>query len=549
MNILAQPEDFIESLQRHFNENNPDGNRLHLNWKRGKGENYSIEYAAGNIFLKGESIAAVIFGMSLIKTAAFSGHLAEYLGKHSSKLGTRALWIKELDDKIKPLSKEKTAFLCQKILLLGYNTLIFEFPIEELEECLTHLEKFIPTIDNYGLKIAIKIYHSPIAQPYPFNKEYKDYLKQSLQPIINHSSWIDYLFWEAHIYNYEAEKTLKGRNFLYQDLAKIEAQTLETLLPSPCRLIYSIPTKDILSAEKQSRWILAFSYELSEKTLIAFSSLAGDPCFDYLPPHPLWEVLRREKNKSHANFLPLLNTGLVGQGEGFWPIFSLDLNNRYLLRCDSTLFAGAISITAYLPKEESLLSCSLWTAAYTMLGEGQNSPLAETWFGAYCPDILKYKDHDRILGEMRQISIMIGYLSTYPRDDKANASREEYRILSESLLSRLRVLQASIDNQQTENSKHLKLKDYFTFFLRDGRRLILRFLQQHQITMVNGLTDDDSQESFWTTTSTAGSHGWNAGTKVFIREEPSKGEAGSIMEKIYEEVVLFSSSAKIESPL
>jgi hypothetical protein len=269
---------------------------------------------------------------------------------------------------------------------------------------------------------------------------------------------------------------------------------------------------------------------------LAFSANAGDPCDDFLPQHPLWEKIRTAKYSCCMNLLPIVNIGLVNQGEGLWPILSLDKISLYLERCKPGRFSGAVIVTSHTPREDAILSCSLWTASQVLWGNGEGGLLAETWFKAYRPDLYQHPGWQTLLREMREVAINIGLLRSLLKEKRGDIAKEEFRILTDSILSRLKCLFAKINNLKSNGSERPNLKEYFSYFYRDARRLILRFLQHYQMPLLGVLDGDDMKPSFWTEISNANSQGITSGVNVVLLEEPRKGDPQSQMTKIYEEV-------------
>jgi len=297
-------EQFIQKLQQDFIDDHPDGPDLNLKWNsQGRGEGYSLSYAGGKATIEAESPLAATFGLSLLRTALASGHLAEYLGDHTPKFALRPLWVKNLR-KSWLEDGHSVEKMCQRILLLGYNTFIFAS--SDIDE------KILNVINAYGIRVSIKLKTEPSKAPSFFDTDYPEYLEKILRPVTRWSENIDFLSWESTIYNQQVYQHRNARDLLQLDLARLEIEKLEDQLEGRCQLIYSIPTLNTPMAEKQSHWIPTLCNEISEKTIISFSAHAGDPCSDYLPPHPLWEKLRSAKHYSHLNLLPIVNIGCFG---------------------------------------------------------------------------------------------------------------------------------------------------------------------------------------------------------------------------------------------
>lgn len=535
---MIDVEDFIRKLQENFIKEFPDSPKLSLKWKRnGKEEGFSLSYAGGEITLIAESPFAAVSGMSLLRVAVSSGHLLEYLGEHHPKFSLRPLWVRNLGENSWFKDVHYVERMCQRILLLGYNTIIFDLSSLQKDDVWCSLQKILDIVTAYGIKISIKLIGDPSKVPFLFDDDYCESLEEILLSITERSKYIDYLFWESTIYTQEVNEHHKVKDFLQIDLARLEVEKLEEQLKGSCRLIYSIPTQNTSIAKKQGKWIPQLSHEISENTTIAFSAHAGDPLNDFLPLHPIWETLRTSNNSSFLNLLPIINSGLVKQGEGLWPIFSQDQTNCYLSRCKPSVLSGVITMTTHVPRENALLSCNLWVTAQTLWRDGSPSLLMDTWIRAFRPEYLQYDDLEKILQEIREISLKVGFLIFNMDKSEKELSKNESRTLADSLLSRLAFLQTTLEDRTIESTERVSLKQYFTFFARDARRMILRFLQHYQMPMVGVLNGDDMKESFWTEISSPNSQGLISGVKVLLLDEPHRGESGSIMAEIYDEVI------------
>ena len=264
--------------------------------------------------------------------------------------------------------------------------------------------------------------------------------------------------------------------------------------------------------------------------MVAFAAVSGDPVLDHLDPHPFWDVLRQSLDVCYTSLLPIINIGAVHQGECLWPTLTLDLIEKYALRCERHRFVGVLSLVPLLPKPGSFLWCNLWVSSQVFWGQTRSDLLAETWFEAFRPE-LKCSQFVSAMREIRQITVELSrlrHLADKKRDGEI--SSEECRARAESLLIRLKQLQLFMEKTDDKQNDALSLHDYFTFFARDARRVIQHFLQVYHVSVGNFFGDEDRLESFWTeSVNTAG------GAGIFC-EEPKRGEEGTLMRKIYEEV-------------
>jgi hypothetical protein len=526
---MIRCESLIQSLSNEFSTNHSKSPKLVLvNQKDGK-DGYSLSYAGGIFTLTSGDPHSIIYGISSLKIAIASCHVAEFLGDYKPKYSLRPLWIKEIE--LEGIGGEhKVEIICKRMLLLGYNAAIFELAPEKL----SYLDANLAIFQEYGIQLIFKPIIDKTRILSPVDPNFSSSIQTLLKPILE-TGKASYILGDASIYIHH-NTPFHVRDMLHCDLAKLETQKLEEILNSKCRLIYYLPSLNEQIAEKQSKWIPNFSKTVSEKTIIAYSANTGDPLDDHLPPHPLWNVLRNSKHASKYNLLPLVNIGLANQGEGFWPTISLDQINRYIVRCNPIHFSGAAAITAHLPKEDALLSCSLWLASQILWGKNNPHLLLESWIKAYRPEFFECLDPREVLEDCRKIEVQLGMLSSLIKENRTPHSKEEFRMLTESLLANLRLLHSIFDTKKTNSTQRCSLYERFAIFARDARKLILRFLQHFNMPLVNVMNGDDMQESFWADISNTGSLGMTSSVKVILRDKPNKGKPDSYMSKIYAEI-------------
>ncbi len=487
MNTIANSEilrTVLQQIPESFAEEHPQGPELCLKMREGRrAEGYTSSYQQGVLTIVGNNASSLIHGVATLSVAVKSGHFPDFLGERKPRYPLRPLhYCREWEG----ISKEK---VCLRILELGYNAIIVET-----------LPKDPQLFKDFGIKIILKM-KAPKATP--FDSEW------SLSSIsMEH---IEAVFWDATYMEPEFLKHPSARDFLQMDLALLEIQRLEETLPAECQIIYALPQMKSYEA------VPSFLDEVSTRVLIAFSSMNG--------AHPLWELLRESPDSSTTPLLPILNMGTVDQGEGLWPLIPLDLLEQAHDRMKRHRFLGAIILTKDLPKQGTFLDGSLWVAAQTLWGELTPSLLLETWCKAYHPSLSNLE----LLRDLSRVGKRLSAL-----EDLGELKTEECRIYSESLISEINRLQVEISSIKKEPSP--SIVDYFTYFARDARRKILHFLQANHAPMVNVLNGDDLLESFWTAIQQGGGSGLTSGAKVTLFNHAEKGEEGSAMRQIYDEV-------------
>lgn len=547
----------IENLSRKFSsilgKHAPE-----LVWKapeEGKGEKFIISYQRGIVKIEGESLLAVAYGISQALLGLQSGHIAEYLGERIPRFPLRPLWVGgnshvKLTDNLgvsvpsffSNLDFSELDRFCQRVIELGFNAILLgsreyaaatEFQLSSID-----FNTLFSFFHEYGIKVLLKPMLidqdlKRISAGCPLNPSDREKLQSYLKELQTFKH-LDYLFWESS-YLFPDFVTHPGaRDAILSEVVLEEVRVIEEVLSIP--LIYYLPVPNFLFAKEQASWMLRFCDDVGEKTTIAFSSVAGNACLDHLPPHPFWEYLRQSTEISSTRLLPIVNVGSVLQGEGLWPAPSLDLLDNYYSRLYRHSFAGAIALVNTLPKEGGLLDCALWTASQCLWKESSPLLLAETWFQVYRSewDFSLYWD---CLKKTREMIIELSLLRSLTNEMSRDLiSTEECRAVTESLLSRLKILQMKADKLQRQNSKKTKLislTDYLTFFARDAQRIILYFLQCFNLSYPHLFNEDDLQDSFWTQFLSKSGHGVRSAAKVVFLEEPSRGNPGSKMETIF----------------
>ncbi|NGX42480.1 MAG: hypothetical protein K940chlam7_00760 [Chlamydiae bacterium] len=533
--LMMKMKQYLNDIQKDFERRFSTGPKLIVKYKeRGTAEKFSVSYGGGVVTLEAQSLKAAVFGVEQLNIGVKSGHLGESLGERVSKFPLRPLWLTSFGRLAELPFGEKLESICRGVVQLGYNAVCLPCHEDEIEK--NEFDK-LEVFHDFGIQVILKLEidqsEGECLLDHHFREKVQDFV-HSLQQV----SCVDYIFWEGTFTQREFQQHSEAQDLLLSDMAIREVRILEEALLEQRSLIYYLPCEDLLSAQEQAPWFSSFCDDVGKNTIVAFSAVAGDPAFDHQQPHPFWEIFRQSLDSLYTPLLPIVNIGAVKQGECLWPTLSLDLINRYLLPCNRHHFLGVLSLTPSLPKATSFLSCNLWVASQILWGQSQPERLVETWFAAYRPE-LNRSGFVETLKEIRQVALGISFLRY--SSNEGELSKEECRAQAESLLAQLRRLQIVIENSETTRNQEddkLTFKEYFTFFARDARRIILHFLQCNHVSVANVLNGEDMLESFWTAVNQPSGGGILAGVKPTLFEEPNKGEEGSAMRKIYEETTL-----------
>ena len=486
-----------------------------------KDESCTLSYHAGILKIEAGCPIGAVYALSQAKAGSQSKHLAEILGTKTPRFYLRPLWILGEVNPFNDLSKQHEA--CRRLLELGYNAVILDRSIQSNTVSLLH---------DYGIKIIFK----PMKITESFlSVKYQHDLKNLLEDYL--SNGIDYIFWESGLYSQELEEDPLTRELTQEDLAHYEMKLLEETIAQNAGLIYYISTPDLYNADKQAKWMPRLCHDAGKKTIIAFSAFAGNPDEDHLPMHPFWETLRLSPDTLETPLLPILNGGNVNQGEGLWPILSLDLLNRFFTQMDRHRFAGAAIMTRTLPGRSGFLECNLWVAG-RMMWESRSSYLyAETWCEAFRPD-LNIKKFGAIFEIARRISVDLSILRAVLQGKYVEPA-EECRARAESSLGQLNYLVAIFSKVKGEEQAGVPfLADYVRYFERDARRIIMHALQSMNISLPNLMSGIDAHESFWTKLLESPGSGIRGAAKVALLELPNQGLQDVKMPMIYREIML-----------
>lgn len=547
----------------------PGNNLPKILWKspkNGRGENYFSTLDKGSVSIDAESPLAAAYAISQIKIAASCKHLGEYLGQGGPRFHLRPLWVGCGPDIISPSGlgaalprfflsngqglqqvEQKCNFFCRRVIELGYNAVVLgnhsdSQPVFN-SDIFNEIESFCRLIHDHGLKTIIKprlfLKDSLIkTSRCPFDPEYQSLVRNGLKALSNAVPSLDFIFWESSLLHPDFAKHSAARDFTLPELVLAEVHMLEENLPENKALIYYIPSPDPVVARQHSLWMPSLCDDVGPGTIISFSAVAGNCSHDHMPPHPFWDQLRVSPDISSTCLLPIINTGSISQGEGLWPAPTMDLFEKYYSRLHRHRFAGVIALTNYLPKSGSMLDCSLWTASQLLWHSQSPHQIMETWFLAQRPE-WDFTANMDTLRSTRQLIVDLSFLRALTRENKrGNQSSEECRLMTESVLARLKDLQMrseKLERKRIKKAQHPSLSDYMQVFVRDAQRIVLHFLQCFNLSFPYAMGGEELQESFWMQMSSGGGQGIRPAVNVPFLDEPRRGAAGSSMEAIFME--------------
>lgn len=522
-------------------------NEIPIIWKaqeNGKDESFSIFVEKGSIKIEAESYLAAAFGVSQALVGIKSGHIAEFLGEARPRFvlrplaigGNHSVQLTENMEIIIPsfFIQEELSHVelyCQRIIELGFNAILLGTDQNEANSFSKlgtfNFNEICKTFHEYGIKVILQ---PTFLYGVQASLENKSYVQTCVEELCNRYPHIDYLFWKS--FSLDKKRILNQREIRELTLKEVIVREIKMLEEvTSCSLIFYIPVANTLSGRQQAAWMEQLCDEVNKDSIIAFSAVVGEPYEDHLAPHPFWEVLRNSPDISATRLMPIVNIGLIGQGEGLWPGFSIDLLEKFFSRMYRHCFAGAISLVNVLPREGGLLDCSLWATSQYLWRERSPRLLVETWFQAFRPD-WEMTTLWEFFNGVREIMMQLSFLRSLSREAKKEIiSVEECRAMAESILYRLKEMQIKVEKQRYKNSRKFQtptVGDYLNFFTGDVQRIVQHFLQT---SYPNPLNEENSKESFWA--SNLSNLGNGTRSAITFLDKPKRGKAGSVMELIY----------------
>lgn len=523
------------------NSKNKQFPKLMLSHKNRESESFFATYAAGKLSIDASSLLAQSYAISHLGTAIKAGHLADFIGESTPRFPLRPLWLKAstevyLAENISlhlpdfMLAEDARLLIprfCKRLIECGFNAILignqqsgWKSPISHIPtKSNTHLSDIFQQLNDHAIKILIKPhFHLDLATAYPSSTQLHDRLQDSIESLFKLFPKFEALFWESLCATPAYRNGAEAVDAIDAEIVLSEIRLLEQILQNRSKLIFYMPAVQQNEGLRQARLITHLIDDMGKNSVLAFNAVCGEFFDDHSGDHPLWELLRASPDSSATALLPLLNIGLLKQGEGLWPITNFDLLERFLSRCYRHHFAGIIGMTSHIPEPGSLLDCNLWVAGQALWRMLPPSLLAETWFKAF----RQKEDPHFFLTAMktaRSISLELSRL----RSIASNLAHtplgiEEAKIYGENILAALKRLKFLYEKQKNpKKDTRPSTKDHFPFFAHDVRQLLGSFLPTFNLPLAHIFDVEEPDISFW-------SH---------ELEKPHRGHKGSIMEAIY----------------
>lgn len=515
---------------------------------------YFTSYSSGELAMGSSSSLGESFGLMQMIAPVRSGHFADYLGLTQPKYLLRPLWldakaeivISEFASICLPefmLTKESDLWLkpfCQRLLAYGYNAIIFgersDIPNKKIRssKTLQDAQQIFKQLSAFGIQPIIKISLSENAANFlsPFDSQFANLVNTAIDQLLEGSSNIKGIFWDSLYQHKHFRQTCQSKEVLELEGVVAEMQIVEKAISQRCQLLFFLSSNNINIAQRQTEWMSHLLDEIHTQTTLVFNAVAGRMHEDYMPDHPYWKRLRHEVDCSASALMPIVNVGLVGQGEGLWPICNIDLLERFLPRCQRHHFKGVIGLTPHIPQEGSFLDAMLWVAGQALWRDMPPHLLAETWFSAYRSN----EDYPQIwslLQKARSMQLQLAEVLTLTCMEKCRRQGEVLPYFLQQIENLSEKLPSNLD------SPHPTIKDQFIHFSCDIRRILERGLQFSPKHLGIKNSREDLESGFWTQPSGRGE----------LLDMPRHGPPGSTMESItnFNDFLLYSPCKKIPS--
>lgn len=539
---MRKCQELANILAAEYNENRTNKREptLHLSLKDwpDKKESFFATYSAGKLSIEAGSPLAQVYGICQLTAAAKAGHLADYLGQSHPRFLLRPLWLKatmeialtshmtlHLPDFM--LAEEARLLIprfCKRLLECGYNAILFGTqlkapPTSSASHLNPHgdLNAIFQQFHDHGIEILLKPSFAIDTHTLSFyDPEFETLLQTSIDTLFHLFPEIDGFFWESLWPTAAYRSHDKAFESTDPEIVLAEIHLLEKCLQKRTMLIFHLAQSSEKEAHEQAKWLPSLVDDMGPKSIFAFNAVCGALYDDHQNSHPLWEALRESPDSSATPLMPILNLGLMKQGEGLWPTTNFDLIDRFLNRCTRHQFIGAIGLAGHLPQAGSVLDCNLWVFGSSLWRHLPASLLAETWFKAFRP-----KENAafnlKMMSLARSITLDISFLrASY--ESQGPLKNEAAKVFGDSIVSRLKQIKWLLDNHKNrEIPPSPTIKEHFPFFACDVKQLLATYLPTYNLPLSHTLDNDDPTTSFW---------------KADL-ETPGCGEKNSMMELIF----------------
>ncbi len=411
----------------------------HLKSKR---EGFSAKYCSGILTVQGNSRMGEKQGEIFFKSLASSRCWPEFLGISHPLYPLRPLWIS--GEMCSRLVLHGFHSLPDKILQLGYNTLIVGGIDEEMERSSFYLQSqfqsFQYHLNDNGIRLVLNL--SSVAG----NKQ------SDLMDILPRDSVV--LFCSE----IKEECSEEGDDRLYLDKITDEIHYFEKRMKGCFSLLYYLP---IFDNRNYGNFLHSLSLRVLPKTVLAFPAAS-----EGLKAHPFWIELRQMQEPLGLQLLPIIN---------YEPASGYSLCYDHFESCISFshrhLPAGFAAYISDLGEEGSFLHGNLWVTGHLQWKCLSPDTWIDTWFRSFHPDT-DYFEYKYALTKLRQLVCEMAELQN-PGPGGIHPF-EELRSHYESLRENLRVIEFKL-------SRIKKIMDPMTSSLKQVHEALILSAQAHSI--------------------------------------------------------------------
>lgn len=477
-----------------------------------------------------------------MRVACLGGQMRGRLGSFQAQFAARWLWLKPSKKIIVgegvgiglPESLVNPHKTCLRALELGFNGIIIGddglSPCERLSSPEINLSEILEVITGYGLKVFLK----PSYKGAEFKKQpLPEKIQQVIGPLKPFFSMEVGLFWECQGYQEGEAHDSKGQIQTQYERIQHELNLVEDTV-QPSSLCFALLSYANSFQTQEAEWLAELAIDAGKRTYVIFSPVSGMPWQDYRPIHPFWAECRKRDLGEQLPLLPILNIGAMGRGEGLWPTCAMPVLDRFLGKMAQGGLQGAICMTPTLPAAGTFLDGSLWVAGQSLWHGGGAREHFDLWLSLYHPHA-DAENLTRGLFVVEEVSLLIASLKGYdPQGVRDASSLDKKRTLAEYLLAILNRWSCMIPKEENEDLQPpYPFEAFLAVFLRDARRYVFHFLQQHRISLPYPANEGDLKPGFWTS---KGGHGMEKSKSADLHMIPFAGEEGSFLSALYREV-------------
>ncbi|MEM1282015.1 MAG: hypothetical protein AAGG81_00520 [Chlamydiota bacterium] len=519
-------------------------------------DGFSVHYQSKELSIQAANPRSAAYAISQLKMAVEANRIREVVGDNQPLYNLRPIWV-HCDKHISLtenvglylpsifLGKNKQTFetFCHRLLELGFNAVILGSRNETFEykssTSFKELEVLWQLFDEYGIQLIVKpvIYHPTGCDQVclnPIDDQFCQRVSQALSDLRQVTPSLNTFFWESVYCEQDFHYHPIGRGDSKFEKTLKELRCVEKGLSDDQTLIYYLPTTDDLMARKQANWLVRFLNAAGPKTICAFSCVGGSFASDHLRRHPFWEVLYQLDRPPTTPGMPIMNTGGLGQGEGYWPNFPLEMLEEYLSYRNEFPIAGFIHSVRNIPKRGSLADACMWVAGLSMWRRSHPMQLLETWYRVHFSE----ESFVWFFSLLKKARVVILEISAFEGVDQEEVSCQGVKCRIDSLLAQIDEIEVMVKvmANRLPISKGA-LKELFQLFAKDARRKILYFAHQHDVSISSSSGLDFKGDGVWTQLSSGrvGEGAASAG-QVSFYEVPNIGPEGSSSHKVHWEV-------------